>query len=213
MTTATLTRPLTALAFLLDNVEGADAAEALARQLGEHHVARTALGGLRRLSGSALRAVDGEIAAVAAGLLDLGLGDNLVSAWRKYAAMTSAAERTLAAAGSEMVLLATHRVTWTREPHIDLLVDGRKITTFEFQLEVVFDLHGVVAVVRRGDLVALRGGECLITATLTLEGQTLAQRHARTHLALLVPLDPPASLLGNPTTADAPLRQRGALTR
>jgi hypothetical protein len=53
----------------------------------------------------------------------------------------------------------------------------------------------------------------LITATLTLEGQALAQRHARTHLALLVPLDPPVSLLGNPTTADAPLRQCGALTR
>ena len=91
--------------------------------------------------------------------------------WRRYSALTSAAERTLAAPGSEeVVLLATHRVTWTYEPHIDLLVDGRKVTSLELQMTVVFDLHGVAAVVQLGDLVALRGGGCLITATLAARG-------------------------------------------
>lgn len=35
-----------------------------------------------------------------------------------------------------------------------------------FELKVEFDLDGVVVVVRRGDLVALRCGECVVTARL-----------------------------------------------
>jgi hypothetical protein len=201
------TPPLTALVFLSGDAEGDDTAEFLARELGQHDVARSALSGLRRISGPALHAVDCEIATVAAGLLDLGLGGAVVRAWRKYTAMTEAAERTLAVSGSEeVVVLATHRVTWTYQPHIDLLVDGKKITTFDFEMTVVYDLDGVVAVVRRGELVALRGGDCAITATLTLEGATLAQRQGRMDAALVVSLDRPIALLGKGSTPNIPVR-------
>jgi hypothetical protein len=201
------TPPLTALVFLSGDAEGDDTAEFLARELGQHDVARSALSGLRRISGPALHAVDCEIATVAAGLLDLGLGGAVVRAWRKYTAMTEAAERTLAVSGSEeVVVLATHRVTWTYQPHIDLLVDGKKITTFDFEMTVVYDLDSVVAVVRRGELVALRGGDCAITATLTLEGATLAQRQGRMDAALVVSLDRPIALLGKGSTPNIPVR-------
>jgi hypothetical protein len=201
------TPPLTALVFLSGDAEGDDTAEFLARELGQHDVARSALSGLRRISGPALHAVDCEIATVAAGLLDLGLGGAVVRAWRKYTAMTEAAERTLAVSGSEeVVVLATHRVTWTYQPHIDLLVDGKKITTFDFEMTVVYDLDSVVAVVRRGELVALRGGDCAITATLTLEGATLAQRQGRMDAALVVSLDRPIPLLGKGSTPNIPVR-------
>jgi hypothetical protein len=201
------TPPLTALVFLSGDAEGDDTTEILARELGQHDVARSALSGLRRISGPALHAVDCEIATVAAGLLDLGLGGAVVRAWRKYTAMTEAAERTLAVSGSEeVVVLATHRVTWTYQPHIDLLVDGNKITTFDFEMTVVYDLDGVVAVVRRGELVALRGGDCAITATLTLEGATLAQRQRRMDAALVVSLDRPIPLLGKGSIPNIPVR-------
>jgi hypothetical protein len=196
MSTPTTPEPLTARTFLLGHA-AEDSAEVLARALREQEVARAALGGCR-LSAPALRAVDGEIAAVAARLLDLPLGDALVSAWRTYGALVSAAERTFAVPGSEeVVVLATHRVTWSCDPHLDLLVDGVRVTTLDFELAVTFDLEGVVAVVQLGNLVALRAGECTITASLTLQGATLAHRQGRTHPAIVLPLDPPVPLLGD----------------
>ena len=213
MISANVAQPLTARMFLFGGAPSADAARGLARSLRQHGVARSALGGLRRLSGSALQAVDCEVASVAAGLLDVGLGEALVSAWRKHTALTQAAERTLAVGGSEeVVVLATHRVSWTYRPHVDLLLDGRKLKTFDFDLTVTFELHGVVAVVGRGDLVALRAGDCLITATLELEGQALARKQERMDVAFVVPLDPPVALLGEAASPHVGRRQRGALT-
>jgi len=213
MSSANLTPPLTARAFLLGDAEPADTAAVLARELSQHDVARSALRGLPRLSGSALQAVHGEIATVAVGLLDLGLGDALVSGWRKYVTMTKAARRTLVVPGSEaVVVLATHRVTWPYEAHIDVLVDGKKIASFDFEMTVVFDLHGVVAVLRLGDLVALRGGECTITATLTFEGATLARQQRRMDAALVVSLDSPVPMFGDAAIANARLRHRNAPT-
>jgi hypothetical protein len=202
-----------ARAFLLDDAEGADTAEVLARSLSEHDVARSALRGVRRLSGSALRIVDCEIATVAAGLLDIDLGDALVSAWRKYSAMTEAAERTLAVPGSEeVVVLTSHRVACTYQPQVELLVDGKKITTFEFDMTVVLDLDGVVAVVRLGELVALRCGDCTITATLKLKEATLAQKQGHRDLGLVVPLESPLPLLSDGTITKVQLRQLNAST-
>ena len=196
MSSADITGPISARVFLLGADKGADTAEVLARSLSECGVARSAIQGLRGLSISALQAVHREVATVADGLLNLDLGDILLSGWRKYTDLTKAAERTLANPGSEeVVVLATHRVVSTHHPSVDLIVDGAKVHTFVFELKVKFDLDGVVAVVRRGDLVALRCGECVVTATLTLEGTLLElSRKARIDLALVVQLHPPIPL-------------------
>jgi hypothetical protein len=195
--------PRTALAFLLGDAEGADDSEVLASELGEHDVAASALRGARRFSGPVRRAVEHELATVATSLLDHDLGDAVISAWRTWQAMTDAAQRTLATPGSEeVVVLATHRVTWTCRPHLDVLVDDEQVTTLDFAMTVAFDLDGVVAVVRDGDLVALRGGDCQITATLTLDEATLAQRQGHMDAAVVVPVDPPVPLIGD--AADAP---------
>jgi hypothetical protein len=206
MTTITAAEPLTARGFLLGHAID-DSTEALARAMCDRDVARAALRGVRRLSAPALAAVDCRIAAVTARLLDVRLGDALASAWRSYAALAGAAERTFAVpASEEVVVLARHRVTWTCEPQLDLLVDGTKVATLDFRLALAFVLDGVVAVVRLGDLVALRGGECTITASLALHGQTLVQRQERTQPAVVLPLDPPVSLLGGGASFGGPER-------
>jgi hypothetical protein len=214
MTIVETARPLIARAFLFQDATEADAGEVLANRLGERHVARSALGGLGRLSGSALRAVNRELATAANGLIELDLGDALVSGWRKYSDLTRAAERTLAVPGSqEVVVLASHRVIWTNRPHIDLLVDGKKITTIDFELQMVFDVHGVIAVVRLGELVALRSGDCTIAARLTVEGQPLAQHQARMNIALVVRVDPTVPLLGATAPANAGIAVSGSSVR
>lgn len=194
MSSVDLAQPLSARVFLLG--DATDTVEALTRSFNECGVAQSAIQGLRSLSASALQAVNHEIATVADGLLKLDLGDVLVSGWRKYTELTKAAERTLATPGSEeLVVLATHRVVSTHHPSVELLVDGAKVHTFVFELKVVFDLNGVTAVLRQGDLVALRGGECVVTATLTLEGTPLElSRKGRINLPLLVQLHRPIPL-------------------
>lgn len=183
-------------AFLFGANGDSDAVGAFSRSLSERDVARSAGEGLRNLSGSAVAAVNREIATVASGVLDLDLGDLLVSGWRKYSSLVQAAERTVAAPGSEeVVVLASHRVTSSHRPYVDLFVDEVKVITLRFELKVVFDLNGLVAVVRLGELTALRSGECVVTATLALEDVPLTQRQRRVDLAVVVPLDPPVSLV------------------
>jgi hypothetical protein len=155
-----------------------------------------AVGRAHRLTGPDVSAVDGEIAAVADRLLDVDLGGALASAWRRHAELTAAAERTRAAPGSEeVVILATHRVTWDYRPRIDVLVDGRAVTSLDLALRATFDLHAVVAVVRLGELVALRAGDCDLGASLAVEGVPLAQRQARLPVGAVVAVTPGIPLL------------------
>ncbi len=197
MSSPELTRPLTARIFLLGESQGEDTPERVAHSLNERGITGSAVEGVRRLSASARQAVEDEIATVADGLLDFDLGNVLVSGWRKYTELTCAAERTLAVPGSEeVVILAAHKVSSTHHPSVELLVDGVKVETFVFELTVEFALTGVVAVVRRGELVALRGGACVITATLTFEGVPLVPQQKRSiDLAIVVPLRPAIPLV------------------
>ena len=194
MSLTDVTKSLSVRAFLFD--DDTDSVEVLTRLLNEQGVFQSAIRGLRSLSSSALQAVNHEIATVADGFLKLDLGDILISGWRKYTDLTKAAERTLANPDNEeLVVLATHRVISTHHPSVDLLVDGVKVHTFVFEVTVILDLKGVTAVVRRGDLVALRCGECEVTVTLTLEDTPLElSRKSRIDLALIVPLRWPVPL-------------------
>ena len=186
--------PLSARVFLVG--DDIDSVEVLSRSFSECGVAQSALRGLRSLSSSALQAVNHEIATVADGLLNLDLGEVLLSGWHKYTDLTKAAQRTLASPGSEeVVVLATHRVVSTHHPSVELLIDGVKVHTFVFELKLVFDLNGVTAVVRQGNLVALRAGECLVTATLALEGTALKlSKKGHINLPLALQLQRPIPL-------------------
>lgn len=194
MNSDNLAGPVSARVFLLG--DDTDTVEVLSRSFSERGLAQSALRGLCSLSGSALQAVNHEIATVADGLLNLDLGDVLLSGWHKYIELTKAAERTLASPGSEeVVVLATHRVVSTHHPSVELLIDGVKAHTFVLELKVVFDLSGVTAVLRQGNLVTLRAGECVVTATLTLEGTSLQlSRKGRINLPLALQLHRPIPL-------------------
>lgn len=195
MSSANLTESLSARTFLLGDAV-ADTGEVLARSLSEHGAPQSAIRGLGGLSAAALQVVNREVATVADGLLNLDLGTLLITGWRKYTDLTKAAERTLVRPDSEeLVVLAKHRIVSTHHPSVDLIVDEAKTHTFIFKLTVVFDLNAVAAVVRRGELVALRGGECVVTATLTLEATPLElTRKGSIDLGLAVPLRRPIPL-------------------
>ncbi len=66
----------------------------------------------------------------AKGLLDVDLTGFLVSGWQKHREVIAAARRTVAAPGSiELVELATHQITATQRPAVNLLVDNHRVAT------------------------------------------------------------------------------------
>lgn len=186
--------PLSADALLFGSA--AETVESLADAIDEFGTTRTALRSVRRLSNSAVAVVDREIGTVTDGLLNLDLGDVLLSAWQKYAKLTDAAHRTLAISGSEEIVpLVAHTVRSTYSPHVDLFANGVRIHSFKFELKIVFELTALQAVVRAGTLTALRGGECVVTATLSLDGIQLAKKARPVDLELMVRLHPPRPLI------------------
>jgi hypothetical protein len=201
MTTATPTQPMTAAAFFfsgserigpLDVVSSDQASvKAMADALQQQGALGSISAAAKTLSRAGLGAVSNQIATAAHGLLnlDLDLGEFVVDGWCQFADLTTAAKRTVSAPGSvEVVDLATHSITWTHNPQIDVLVNDARVATVHFGLSIRFKVTGLAATVRYGRLVDFSSGGCEVTGTLAAEGRQLAQREARFQLPLLVRL-------------------------
>ena len=173
------TRPHTAALTLLFGP--GDAAEALGRAVVLPPDADGSLGrALEHLPAETRTAAVREVTAAAAGLLDVGLADVLITGWREHRDLTAAARRTLAAPGStELVDLAEHQVTATQEPYVSVLVDGHQVATVQLGLTVVCDVTAMLAGISAGRLVAVHSGDCDITVTLAIDEAEVITRQTR----------------------------------
>lgn len=125
----------------------------------------------------------------AKGLLDVDLTGFLVSGWQKHREVIAAARRTVAAPGSiELVNLATHQITATQRPAVNLLVDNQRVATVELGVSVVFDISALVAGIRGGRLVAVHAGRCDVTATLAIQDTRVTSRQVHLELPGIIPL-------------------------
>lgn len=169
--------------------DGTDAAHQVGDALREQG-GLAALGvGLTGLSKGALHLVNDQVAGAIAGVLDLSLTDVLVKAWRTHAVLSQAARETLAEPGTTRVVdLATHRVTCGYRPVVDVVVNGAVAASLALDLGLVLDVVGLAGAVAGGRLVALRGGECHASASLTAAGRPLLHRTARFDLNAVVDL-------------------------
>ena len=180
----TATQPRTASAFLFDDE---DTGRALARALDEHGVLGSLDTALGLVAQTTREAAGDQVAAVANGVLALDLGDLVIAGWRKQGQLAAAAERTAANPGtSELVELATHRVSSVHHPYVELLVNDVRMTTVNFELDLEFEVKALVATVRDGHLVSLHSGNCDLSATLTAEDIRLASRRQQFSLPVLV---------------------------
>jgi hypothetical protein len=144
MTTVTPNQPLTTSVFLFGDTQ--DTGQALAQALDEKGVLGPLGEGLQRLSQAGRQAADRQVATVANGLLDLDLGDLVVAGWRKQAALAAAAKRTIAIPGSsEIVELATHRITSVHRPLVKLLINDVHVATVNFELRIEFLVRALVS--------------------------------------------------------------------
>lgn len=178
-------QPFSVSAFLFG--EDQDTEPILAQTLHEHGVLGSLGNALELVSDAGREAAADQVAVVANGLLDLDLGDLVAAGWRKQGQLAAAAERTAANPGSsEVVELATHRVSSAHHPSVELLVNNLHVATVTFDLEVQFIVKALVATVRNGHLVSLHSGTCDVVATLAAEGFRLASRRAHFELPLVV---------------------------
>jgi hypothetical protein len=180
----TATQPRTASAFLFDDE---DTGRALAQALDQHGVLGSLDTALGLVAQTTREAAGDQVAAVADGVLALDLGDLVIAGWRKQGQLAAAGERTAANPGtSELVELATHRVSSVHHPYVELLVNDVRVTTVNFELDLQFEVKALVATVRDGHLVSLHSGDCDLAATLTAEGVRLASRRKQFSLPVVV---------------------------
>jgi hypothetical protein len=194
--------PVSARGFLF----GADdSGAALTQALDDQGVVGSLGKVLRGLSRAGQQATARQIAAVAGGLLELDLDEMLLAGWRKHADLIAAARRSMAALGSrEVVELATHTVTSTHEPYVDVYLDGAPLSRVHFELTIQFQVVALTGIVGRGRLLALAAGDCLVSAALAAEGRRLVSREGRFDLPGLVRLG-----AGVPLVDSAPVREPG----
>ncbi|MEU9255011.1 hypothetical protein AB0D66_24555 [Streptomyces sp. NPDC048270] len=201
MTTAPVAAPLTVRSFLLGTDEER-AASGLAAALHDQHAGTGLLPGPRGLTDAADRAVEAQLGAVISGFLDLDLVALVAGGWAGHTALREAARRTRQYPGSEeVVALATHSITSTHQPAVDVLVDGVPAATVDVGLTVVFRITGLVAAVRDARLVAVRAGDCAVEAELAVRRIVVASREGRLDLPAELRLRSPVELL--------PAAQRG----
>ena len=151
---------------------------------------------LKKLPPTMRAAAAREVTTATAELLDVNLVDVLLRAWREYADLTSAAHRTLAAPGTtELVGLASHRVSMSQQPSVAVLVDGRQVANLRLGLSLAFEVKAVLARVRAGLLVGVVSGSCDVTATLAIDDIDIVSKRAQLELPGEAALSKPLRLL------------------
>jgi hypothetical protein len=218
MTPAVPNYPRTATDLLFGS--GANAPQALARQITSATTGANLDRALRHLPQATREAAVREAATTGAALLDVDLTGLLLAAWRTHRKLVGAARSTLAAPGStELVDLTDHQVTTTQQPSVEVLVDGRRVATLHLSLSIVFDVSVLVAGIKAGRLVALHSGRCDVTATLTIQGTDVLTKSAHLDLPGVIPLTPGIRLLpaedypAEPARAGGPADRASRVTR
>ena len=132
---------------------------------------------LRTLGAVARRALIEEIEAKLRLVMSETFVDLILGGWRAYAAVTQAIRKSRSQPGVDQVVpLRNHTIKAARQHSLDIEVDGCRVMTLSIQLVVRVQLYDAVAVVRDGQLVAVRSGQAKADGKVTVDGVEVAQR-------------------------------------
>jgi hypothetical protein len=190
MTTHLVTQHLTVRAVLFGGTKE-EAAAALTQRLdraGVREASRRASEGLSRI---AQREVQSQITSIANLVLGSDVVDLIAAGWRKHRELTIAAKSTVAAPDKTVLVdLYSHRITSAHDWTIDIIVANTPVTSIDFTLTVAFDIEPVLAIVRGGRLVGLRGGQCFVDADLDVQHNRVAEQRRQIDLRALISFTP-----------------------
>ncbi|HWN33410.1 MAG TPA: hypothetical protein VNP03_11725 [Pseudonocardia sp.] len=192
------------LASVLGDGEAGQAAQVLQRGLTRIDAGTQALQRDARCGPVAFRLADERVAEALGDRLTADVGGLLLQGWLKHRELVDAATRTRDVPGRpEDVILVTHEVSYLHKFPVEVWVNGGLVVTLDFQLALALELSGVVAVVDRGRLVALRSGDVLATARVTLWDQDVANGKRELFAGVLLPLREGFPLVSLPSTSTA----------
>lgn len=157
-----------------------------------------------------------QLSAMATDFLELDIATVLVSGWRKHQDLVAAAAATSTDDSTVVVPLGARDLRLVRHPRVDVQLGTLTLPAVRFELAVDVAVLGVAGVVAGGRLVALTGGRCKVTVSLSAGGRLLADGTRTVDpqlavslgagIALAVPpqrtTDPVADQLAEPTDAE-----------
>lgn len=161
--------------FFFDSPE--DAVRQLTGAVRSGDAAHEVRGALGDLPATGKNAVVAEVGKVAAGVLEMDVGDIFTVAWGKHADLRRAAAASLAEPDGEQVVgLATHTVSFAQEPGVAVHLAGHPVATVTLLVQLDIEVRGLLAVVKAGRLTAVRLGAGDLTGKLTLAGRLILSR-------------------------------------
>ena len=132
---------------------------------------------VRTLGAVARRALIEEIEAKLRMVISETLVDLIVGGWRTYAAVMQAIRKSRGQPGVDQIVpLRNHTIKAARQNSLDIEVDNFRVMTLSSQLLVSVQLYDAVAVVRDGQLVAVRSGQAKADGTVTVEGVKIGRK-------------------------------------
>ena len=180
----------------------ADAVAGLRTEIRSGTSGDTITGALGGMPEAAKGAVLREVGEVAAKILDLDVSEIFTQAWEKSSALRTAAEASLANPDDkQLVELATHTVTFTHQPSIEVQVQNVPVATIDVEVRLEIKVSGAIAVVQDGRLTAVRAGSGALTGTLAIAGHQVARREVNLELPLTVNLGHGIGLLSKTSAA------------
>jgi hypothetical protein len=122
-------------------------------------------------------------------LLGKPFGELLVGGWQQSRKLMDAAQRSLQHPGvPELVSLDPHSVTVRQGPKIEVVIDGRPVTTIDIKLVITFTLSALDARIRDGAIVAFDSGRVVIESSLAVQGVDVAHGRVELDAHAVVPL-------------------------
>jgi hypothetical protein len=124
-----------------------------------------------------LRPMMAEARRALAEALNISLGDILTSAWIKAGEVQKAADP-MHHPPDELVQvrLLEHTIRYRQEPELDLTLNGKKVHSLKFTVELAVQLSGVILSIRASRIREVEGGKGAATATLSIGEAKLAER-------------------------------------
>ena len=120
-------------------------------------------------------------------LLDVDLGQLVLSGLRRQTALVSAALRTQSSSQSqEVVDLGTFQVSFRQQPSIDIGLDGTPVARMNVELSCTVEVSQLIATVTDGKLTATDDGRAAATLRLTVDGAPIAVRNLDLDISRLV---------------------------
>lgn len=132
---------------------------------------------LQKLGAVPRRALITEIEAKLRMVIDETLADILLGGWSTYLPVTQAIRKSRGQPGVDQVVpLSKHTIKTDHRHNLDIEVDTFPVMTLPVHLGMRVEPHDAVAVVRDGELVAVRSGQAKADGTVSVNGVKLAQR-------------------------------------